>query len=283
MTFARPVIAIAAGVLVAVAPASAAEVAVSRPSADDASSGIALVAAGGDPLRMLTRPRSAFDSGPAWAPDGNRVVFSRTTDWKWSYLFVTRVGGATRRITNGRFDEEPSWSPDGRSIAYTSLPRVVTKGCTAGAIFIVGARGGKPRLIRGTNGATDVSWSPDGRRLAFSQRGRIVTARTDGRGRRDLGRGGAPAWSPDGSRIAFVSGRNLGRDIAVMRSDGSGRRVVVRNDVYDDNPAWSPDGTRIAFDSARGRTHSTYVVNVASGAEHLLVSSATGPAWRPRF
>ena len=47
-----------------------------------------------------------------------------------------------------------------------------------------------------------------------------------------------PAWSPDGSQIAF----HLGAQIAVVKADGTGRRVL--EDVLSTGPiGWSPDGS----------------------------------------
>ena len=274
----------ATGVAALAAPVAAgAELAVTRPTASGEASGIGILRDAGAGIRTITRNGRWSDGQPSWSPDGSRIVFRRaTSDWTSFHLFVIpTAGGTARKITNGRFDEWPAWSPDGRLIAYFSLPRVVTKGCSRGAIFLVRPRGGRPRRVPGTNGATHPTWSRDGR-LAFEQRGHIFVARTDGTRRRDLGRGSAPAWSPDGRSIAFISGRGMKGDVAVMRPDGSQRRVIVRNAVFDDNPAWSPDGTRLAFDSVRGRSHSTYVVDVVSGAERRVARRALHPAWRPR-
>ena len=57
-----------------------------------------------------------------------------------------------------------------------------------------------------------------------------------------------PAWSPDGSKIAFVSTGLGGSQLEVMRSDGSGKRVLARGVVERfEPPVWSPDGSTIAF------------------------------------
>jgi Tol biopolymer transport system component len=65
----------------------------------------------------------------------------------------------------------------------------------------------------------------------------------------------APSWSPDGSRIVFqhyTLGVGTGRDLSVIRVDGTGLRRITRALREDIQPAWSPDGSRIAFASNRG-------------------------------
>jgi TolB protein len=42
------------------------------------------------------------------------------------------------------------------------------------------------------------------------------------------------------------------RDLAVVRADGSRKRLLARDPAYDMSPSFSPDGRRIAFDSQRG-------------------------------
>lgn len=51
------------------------------------------------------------------------------------------------------------------------------------------------------------------------------------------------AWSPDGRSLAFeLPGKVQGVDLYTIRSDGSDRRLVLKNAQA---PAWSPDGERL--------------------------------------
>jgi hypothetical protein len=78
----------------------------------------------------------------------------------------------------------------------------------------------------------------------------IAVSRPDGSGFRLLGEGSSPEWSPDGRWIVF----ERGRDLWVVRRDGSGARRIV--DFRGEDPAgvsthrsiaWSPDGRFIVF------------------------------------
>ncbi|MEA2271920.1 MAG: hypothetical protein QOI98_628, partial [Solirubrobacteraceae bacterium] len=155
---------------------------------------------------------------------------------------------------------------------------------------------------------TSPTWSPDGRRLAFVSfvgplnRG-IQVINGDGTGRRRLTRGraldDAPAWSPDGTRIAFSSatGGNPGfgvlnprSEIFMMNADGSARRRLTRNKVFDGYPAWSPHGTVLAFSRTTG-AFGGWPANLdiyrmtTKGRDvqrlTLTPSSESRPAWQP--
>ena len=62
------------------------------------------------------------------------------------------------------------------------------------------------------------------------------------------------AWSPDGRWVVYrdsTRGINEDDEIAVVRADGSERRVISNDPANDWGPDWSPDGSTIAFNSDR--------------------------------
>jgi dipeptidyl aminopeptidase/acylaminoacyl peptidase len=94
-----------------------------------------------------------------------------------------------------------------------------------------------------------------------------------------------PAWSPDGKRLAFDGGLRL----AVMRSDGSGFRLLGQQTADDSEPAWSPDGRKLVFSGARGGEPDAgtdlYIVELRSGKLRQLTFRGGGdhsPAWSSR-
>jgi Tol biopolymer transport system component len=117
-----------------------------------------------------------------------------------------------------------------------------------------------------------VSLEPDGRR---QRRLRTVPLEA---GRPNPGPSD-PAYSPNGKLIAF---KEAGR-LAIMRHDGSGRRMLPPFSNGDSSPTWSPNGRRLAFSGQRpcplycGTLYS--VRPDGSGLRHIMDHEAGSPAW----
>ena len=57
---------------------------------------------------------------------------------------------------------------------------------------------------------------------------------------------GTPVWSPRGDLIAFTKLHKGKFYIGVMRTDGSGERLLTEN-YYQEAPSWSPNGRVLFF------------------------------------
>jgi Tol biopolymer transport system component len=94
-----------------------------------------------------------------------------------------------------------------------------------------------------------------------------------------------PALSPDGRFVAFDSDRAGQLDIWVVRTDGTGLRLVTTDPADDTEPTWSPNGDRIAFASNRDDpAGDIYLVPAAGGAATRLTTDPaadTQPAFSP--
>jgi Tol biopolymer transport system component len=118
-------------------------------------------------------------------------------------------------------------------------------------------------------------------RGAAQERTEVVACTDDRRPPRECLREYAtPAFSPNGRWIAFDAG---GR-IAVVRTTGTGRRLLPAAGSDPTNPAWSPSGKRIVFDAARSTdphaVRDLYVVAAdGSGRAKRVVRNAADSSW----
>lgn len=241
----------------------------------------ALNANGSGLVRLTTSPHGE-DSDPAWAPDGRRIAFIRTSDFSQEpsltgTLHVANADGTGLRRLSSVDGAGPAWSPDGGMIAFTAHDY-------RGGVYVVPVDGGSTKAVAG-EGHWGATWSPAGDRLAFGGDERIVLADRAGSIVGEIAMPGlAPvglAWSPDGSRIAFVDDRGAAY---VVRFDGSSleRIATPGHSLEDVVPTWSPDGQLLAFADDEG----VWVANADGLDKRRLTPGLSGveptsPVWSP--
>lgn len=226
------------------------------------------------------------DIGAAWSPDGDWIAFSssrgRDSVMQSSLWIVSAHGGEPRRLTSGNWvDLDPAWSADGGWLVFSSN-REGTLDVWRARIRLEGkgapALEGKPvRLTSAAGQERHPSMSPDGASVVYDagdeQHGSSIwKISTDGGTPVRLSHGkadGAPCYSPDGEQIVFASaiaesvkvegkeGVRVDIDLYVMKSDGSDRRLLVREPYADQTgPRWSNDG-RFVFATSIYRSMQT--------------------------
>ena len=188
---------------------------------------------------------------PRFAPDGNSVVLSQTTQNGNSDIYTVDLGSrAARRLTDsGSIDVSPCYSPDGTQIVFNS------------------DRGGDQQLyVMGAGGG-------GAKRISFGN-GRYAT----------------PVWSPRGDLIAFTRINGGTFSIGVMRPDGSGERILSES-FYVEGPTFAPNGRVIMFwretpaRDNRGSGFSARLVSIdITGFNERQIATPTDgsePAWGP--
>ena len=188
------------------------------------------------------------DSGPAWSPNGKRIVFSSNRSGNSDIYVMDADGSNVRQLTtDSRKEGWPAWSPDGKTITFT-------------------------RSMDPSDNLT----------------GDIFTIKPDGTGETNLtdnpAHDGDSAWSPDGKRIVFISSRGVGFRLHVMGSDGKDVQRVLEKQTAYTYPAWSPDGNKLVFGSYApgGRGIELFLYNFESGKNRQLTTLGalnTYPAW----
>ena len=191
---------------------------------------------GSGPTALFDVP-GAYDSAPAWSPDGTRIAFESNADVAGANpegdmeLWVMQADGSrpTQLTSNTAHDEGPAWSPDGRLLAFTSGPDE-----KHGDIHVMPAAGGDARRLTDYANADE---SPDWQAIPAPR----TAARCGG-----LGRAGAGAGVSDvraaGRRLTCAAARPLVRRWlatqrprrvrgyrATVTDFGGLRRVVLRH------------------------------------------------------
>lgn len=130
---------------------------------DPTRSGIYTVRAsdGGDLMRVTTTPEGMSDQPGDYAPDGNHLVFKRTTDEAAAPLLIVDVlGGEARPISERWFEDPGRFSPDGASVLTSANGDIILVDLDAEVRQTIADPGG---YLFGP------VWSPDGEWLAYSR------------------------------------------------------------------------------------------------------------------
>ena len=166
----------------------------------------------GSRLENLT-DHPAEDGAPAWSPDGQWIAFASDRVGNGNHA-IFKINLRTRKVvqlTSGEWDDRwPTWAPAGAGANRIAFMReLTTAGHANGEIFSMNADGSDQKNL------TDYEWGDD-----------------------------YPAWSRDGQWIVFTSERHWGgRDLWLMRPDGSDPHIVLRTDFKDEvYPTWGADG-----------------------------------------
>jgi Tol biopolymer transport system component len=170
---------------------------------------------GGGGHRLPGQPpqREFANAAPAWAPDGERLVFVNGD----RLYTISRHGNNLRLIliAPGLWPS-PQWSPDGEEIVFV---RSSSQDTVNDTIEIVGVDGSRRRRV----GRGDwPRFSPDGQWIAYSSaQGVYVVSAEGGKPRLVVRDGFSPIWSPDGRHLAFDRHTSCGHAVC------SGRAFIV--------------------------------------------------------
>jgi Tol biopolymer transport system component len=228
-----------------------------------ANQGIWQVNADGTGLHELFEaPAGTFlDDGPAFTPDGKRIVFTRCCEQSLTFglaLWVINSDGTGLKdvtkeplttVDDGPADVDPQVSPDGKHIAFARC--FPDQPCVVATVNI---NGGNLRQLTDNTlfDVEHVNWSPDSKKIVFEMQANgksdIATINPDGSGLTQLTfntpfktTSHGPCYSPDGTKILFQHRPSTagGVDLFTMNPDGSGIAQVTLTPTNERDPEWA--------------------------------------------
>ena len=191
---------------------------------------VALIDADGGNYQELAPEADVCMADASFAPDGQRVVYSRF-DFvlEQETIWSMKLDGSDRRLITTAGGPDPNVSPDGDKLTF--------KGPPDGALFLANIDGsGIDQISPSISVTYKHDWAPDGQHLVISdnsepapnQSVNVVTVRPDGSDWTYIThypagyRANAGGYSPDGQWIVFrLEGPGLVPTMYRMRPDGT--------------------------------------------------------------
>ena len=249
---------------------------------------LAMMDQDGANVRYLTRGDELVVT-PRFSPsslDVTYMAFDADGDPK---VLLMNIENSQREVV-GNFPGmtfSPRFSPDGQKIIMS-----LSQGSTTN-LYTMDLRSRTTTRLTDT-GAIDTapSYSPDGSRICFeSDRGgsqQIYVMGAHGGEAKRISFGGGrystPVWSPKGDYIAFTKQNGGNFAIGVMKTDGSGERILTEG-FHNEGPTWAPNGLFLMFfrDSGGSGGPKIHLVDVFGRSETVVPTPgyASDPAWGP--
>jgi TolB protein len=249
---------------------------------------LAMMDQDGANVRYLTRGDELVVT-PRFSPSSLDVTYMAFNDDGDPKVLLMNIENSQREVV-GNFPGmtfSPRFSPDGQKIIMS-----LSQGSSTN-LYTMDLRSRATTRLTDTSAIdTAPSYSPDGSRICFesdrggSQQIYVMGARGGDAKRISFGGGrySTPVWSPKGDYIAFTKQNGGNFSIGVMKTDGSGERILTEG-FHNEGPTWAPNGLFLMFfrDSGGAGGPKIHMVDVFGRSETLVPTPgyASDPAWGP--
>jgi TolB protein len=198
---------------------------------------------------VYTSPDSL--QAPNWTPDGKALIYnSNGRLYRFDLARKTPAHINTDFAVNNNNDHVLSF--DGRLMGISHHSK---EDENKSIIYVLPAKGGRPRRVTAHGPSYLHGWSPDGKFLVYTgeRNGAFDIYKINAQGGDETrlttaeGLDDGPEYTPDGQYIYFNSTRTGTMQIWRMKPDGSGQEQVTEDEYNNWFPHISPDGKWIAF------------------------------------
>ncbi len=249
---------------------------------------LAMMDQDGANVRYLTRGDELVVT-PRFSPSSLDVTYMAFTAEGEPKVLLMNIENGQHEVV-GNFPGmtfSPRFSPDGQKVIMS-----LSEGSNTNLYAMDLRTRTTTRLTDTAAIDTAPSYSPDGSQITFeSDRGgaqQIYVMSAHGGAAKRISFGGGrystPVWSPKGDYIAFTKQNGGNFAIGVMKTDGSGERILTEG-FHNEGPTWAPNGLFLMFfrESGGGGGPKIYMVDVFGRSESLVPTPgfASDPAWGP--
>jgi TolB protein len=238
--------------------------------------------------RLLTDGRELALT-PRFSPVAQEIAFTQYVDGK-PRVFLMNLESGQRELI-GNFPSlafAPRFAPDGQRLVLS-----VEEGGSTNLVEMDLRSRQMRRFTQGAGINTGPCYAPDGRAICFesdregSQQIYLMLLQSGNITRlsRGEGRYSTPVWSPRGDYIAFTKQQGGQFLIGVMKTDGTGERVLSTG-FHNEGPTWAPNGRVLMFfreSQGAGGGPRLYSVDITGYNERQVPTPSFGsdPAWSP--
>jgi len=249
---------------------------------------LAIMDQDGANVRYLTRGDELVVT-PRFSPSSLDVTYMSFDSDGDPKVLLMNIENSQREVV-GNFPGmtfSPRFSPDGQKVIMSLSQGAETN------LYTMDLRTRTTTRLTDTNGIdTAPCYAPDGGHIVFeSDRGgsqQIYVMGAHGGSAKRISFGGGrystPVWSPKGDYIAFTKQNGGSFAIGVMKTDGSGERIITEG-FHNEGPTWAPNGLFLMFfrDSGGQGGPKIHMVDVFGRSEFTVPtpSYASDPAWGP--
>jgi TolB protein len=248
---------------------------------------LAIMDQDGAGVRYLTRGDELVLT-PRFSPSTQEITYMSYGDSN-PRVYLLNIETGQREIV-GNFPGmtfSPRFSPDGQRVIMS-----LQQGGNAN-LFVMDLRSRATTRLTDTAAIdTAPSYAPDGTRICFesdrggSQQIYVMAAQGGPAQRISFGEGhySTPVWSPRGDTIAFTKQYQGRFAIGIMRTDGSGERLLTEG-FHNEGPTFAPNGRVVMFFRDPGGEAGPSLLTIdITGRNELKVPTpgyASDPAWSP--